>query len=67
MISVNSSNLVAIGYDGSSMTLRVQFRTSIYDYFNVPSNVYDNLLNANSHGQYHAAYIKNSYQFKRVG
>jgi hypothetical protein len=66
MTPVSSSNLVAVGYDEQSQTLRIQFHNGTYDYLNVPSSVHRGLMNAPSHGEYHAAYIKNSYNFRRV-
>lgn len=67
MIPVNSSNLVAVGYDKSTQTLRVKFNSSTYDYYNVPESIFNGLLSAPSKGQYHHAYIKNSYRFNRIG
>ncbi len=58
MIPVSSSNLVAVGYDDSSTTLRVQFKSSVYDYHGVPKSIFDGLLSAPSKGKYHHAYIK---------
>lgn len=47
MIPVNSSNLSAVGYDGS--TLRIQFHSGgLYDYSGVPESVYIGLMNAAS-------------------
>lgn len=63
---VNSSNLVSVGYDSTSQTLRIQFHNATYDYFNVPFQIYQGLMNASSKGGYHAAYIKNSYRYRRV-
>ena len=67
MIPVSSTNLIAVGYDRSSQTLVVQFHNGAYSYDGVPASVYEGLLNAPSKGQYHHAYIKNSYPYKRVG
>ncbi|MFR5263994.1 KTSC domain-containing protein [Clostridium sp.] len=67
MISVISSNLIAVGYDETTMTLRIQFTNGTYDYFNVPSNVYEQLMTAPSKGSYHNRFIKNSYSYKRIG
>ena len=65
MIPVNSSNLSAVGYDGS--TLRISFHSGgVYDYYNVPASVYEDLMNAPSKGKYHAAYIKGYYRYARV-
>lgn len=66
MIPVVSSNLVAVGYDEETMTLRIQFHNGTYDYYNVPPEVYQGLMNAPSHGKYHAAYIKNVYPYRRI-
>ncbi|MDM8127586.1 KTSC domain-containing protein [Paraclostridium benzoelyticum] len=67
MIPVSSSNLVSVGYDPQSMTLRVQFNSGTYDYYNVPKNIFDGLLAATSKGSYHHSFIKNSFRFKRIG
>lgn len=66
--SVSSSNLRSIGYDHSSSTLEVEFNNgSIYQYFDVPENVYDELMNASSHGQYFDINIKKAgYDFQKV-
>lgn len=67
MIPVSSSNLVAVGYDPQTMTLRVQFNSGTYDYYNVPKNIFDGLLAAPSKGSYHHSFIKNSFSYKRIG
>ena len=46
----NSSNVVAIGYDGTNV--RVQFKSGIYLYHNVPINVWDNFQNSSSKGEF---------------
>lgn len=63
---VNSSNLVAVGYDPSVSTLRIQFRESTYDYFGVPSSIYHGLMNASSKGSYHHQHIKNNYPYEKL-
>lgn len=66
-IPVSSSNLSAVAYDASSQTLYIQFRSSgTYAYYGVPASVYDSLMNASSHGQYHAAFIKNRYRYSKL-
>ena len=67
MIPVSSSNLVSVGYDMSTSTLRIKFHSGMYDYYNVPEDVFEGLLNASSKGKYHHAYIKNSYRYRKVG
>ncbi|MBI4651264.1 KTSC domain-containing protein [Candidatus Desantisbacteria bacterium] len=53
MIAVNSSHLSYIGYDPDSATLRIEFNDgSIYEYFDVPQHVYDELYAADNKGTY---------------
>lgn len=67
MTSVTSSNLEAVGYDASSQTLRIRFHSGTYDYYAVPSNVHQSLMNAGSKGTYHDLYIKKGgYRYARV-
>lgn len=64
---VRSSNLRSVGYDADSMTLEIEFHSGgIYQYFNVPSHIYEGLMRAGSHGTYFANYIKERYRFRRV-
>lgn len=68
MISVSSSDIVAIGYEPSTATLRVKFISGdVYDYFNVPETVYKEFLQAPSHGKFLHAYIRFNYRYQRVG
>lgn len=66
MIPVCSSNLVAVGYDNQTATLRIQFNYGMYDYHNVPVVIFHNLLNSPSKGRFHAKFIKNQYPYHRV-
>ena len=66
--SVASSNVASIGYDEVSETLEVEFLNgSIYQYFNVPANMHEQLMQAGSKGRFLNIYIKNAYPFSRVG
>jgi len=66
MATVDSSNLVAVGYDRRTATLRVRFKSGTYDYYNVPERVHRALMSAGSKGTYHAAHIKWGYRYERV-
>jgi hypothetical protein len=56
---VSSSNLKAVGYDPSTKTLEIEFLNGgLYQYSNVPQNIYDGLMLASSHGQYFDSHIK---------
>ena len=66
--SVASSNISSIGYVAASETLEIEFLSgSIYQYYNVPQNMYDQLMQTGSKGRFLNTYIKNAYPFSRVG
>ncbi len=66
--SVASSNISSIGYDAGTDTLEVEFLSgAIYQYYNVPKNMYDQLIQAGSKGRFLNTYIKNAYPYSRVG
>lgn len=66
MIPVSSSNLSSVGYKNG--TLHVRFNSGwLYAYYNVPENVFRELMAASSHGSYHARHIKNVYPYERIG
>jgi len=65
--SVESSNLASIGYDAENEILEVEFKHGgVYQYFDVPENVYDELMNADSHGVYFSANIRNDYEYEKL-
>ncbi len=66
--SVASSNLASVGYDPATETLEVEFLSgSVYQYYNVPENVYDELMKESSKGRFLHYNIKNEYPYSRVG
>ena len=66
--SVASSNLATVGYDPATETLEVEFLSgSVYQYYNVPQNMYDQLMREGSKGRFLNTYIKNAYPYSRVG
>ena len=65
---IASTNIVSIGYDAANETLEVEFLNgSVYQYFNVPTQLFDQLMLSRSKGQFLNVYIKNSYPYSRVG
>ncbi|MDO8899597.1 MAG: KTSC domain-containing protein [Bacteroidales bacterium] len=65
--AVESSNLASVGYDEEKQILEVQFNHGgIYQYFEVPKNVYEELMNADSHGVYFSANIRNDYEYQKM-
>ena len=64
---VVSSNLVSVGYDAASSMLEVEFNDgAIYQYFDVSQLVYEELMQAESHGVYFSANIRNDYRYVRL-
>jgi hypothetical protein len=65
--SVSSSNIASIGYDVNSQTLEVEFLNGgVYQYFDVPQHVYEELMGAGSKGKHLASNIKGYYRYSRV-
>jgi len=66
---VDSSMISSIGYDSSSGTLEVEFRSSgqIWQYYDVPELTYSELRAASSLGKAFNATIKKHFKEARVG
>jgi len=62
MVPVDSSNVVAIGYDDGSQELYIQYMNGgTYVYAQVPSVTHQELMNADSKGGYMNREIKPNY------
>jgi hypothetical protein len=65
--SVESSNLASVGYNEEKQILEVEFKHGgVYQYFDVPENVYKELMNADSHGKYFSANIRHDYEYQKL-
>jgi hypothetical protein len=65
--SVTSTNIASVGYDESSCTLEIEFTNgSVYEYFDVPEQVYREFLGSGSLGVYLNSQIRNRYRYQRV-
>ena len=65
---VASSNIRGIGYDIPTQTLEVEFMSGwVYQYYGVPENLYQQIMQAASKGQFLNQYIKNAFPYSRVG
>ena len=65
---VASSNIISLGYDPAAETLEIEFGTgAVYQYYNVGSDIYDQLMRSSSKGQFLNVYIKNAFPYSRVG
>jgi hypothetical protein len=72
-IPVKSSSIASIGYDPDSETLEIEFldsrifhldvNISVYQYFDVPQRVYEELISADSKGKYLAENINCVYRY----
>lgn len=64
---VSSTNIRSIGYDPQSALLEVEFTSGdVYQYFNVPENLYQQFLRASSHGQFLNDNIRYNYRYQKV-
>lgn len=64
---VSSSNISEIGYDEGQRILEVLFSNgTVYQYFDVPPQIFRELMQASSIGQYLNANIKGNFRYARV-
>ena len=62
MTHVNSSAMVAVGYDASRLHMKITFSQGhTYDFCGVPQQAFDGLMRAFSKGSYYNDYIKDRY------
>jgi hypothetical protein len=61
MISVVSSAIRAVRYDGYTLTIKFN-NGRIYDHHGVPFSVYQGLIQAPSRGAYYNRYIRGRYR-----
>jgi len=65
--SVASSTVLSIGYEPTSETLEVEFKSGgIYQYYNVPEPVYQAFMASDSKGTFLHVNIKNAFPCSRV-
>lgn len=63
----SSSNLAGFGYDVPGRVLALEFRGGrIYHYANVPEEIYNGLIEADSKGAYAASHITTKFEGKRM-
>lgn len=65
--SVSSSNVLKVGYDVWEALLTVDFHSgSRYEHDEVPLDIAEGLINADSAGKFYHQYIKGQYRYRRV-
>lgn len=61
---VESSSLTSVGYDATSGTLEIEFRSGrTYRYFQVPCSIHEALMAAPSKGRFFAAQVRNRFSY----
>lgn len=66
-LPVESSDIVAIGYDEKSRTLEIEFKENrVYQYTEVEPDIYVRFMKADSYGTYFYAFVNGHYRYKRI-
>ncbi len=66
-ITVTSSNVDSVGYDLNTQTLEVGFKNGyVYQYFDVPEPIYQQMINTDSAGKFLINNIKGVFRYARV-
>jgi hypothetical protein len=63
---VNSSSLASIGYKNDILEIEFRKTGDVYQYLNVPEDVFLSIMKAKSKGAYFTSYIRENYDFKKV-
>jgi hypothetical protein len=64
---VSSSNLSSVGYDEEDRVLEIEFNSGgVYQYYDVPPRIYEELMDASSHGSYFHREIKDNYRYDQI-
>ena len=68
MVYVQSTALEQVAYDSQAQVLRAKFRENgrTYAYHDVPQEVYDGLLFADSLGAYFNTHIRDCFDFEEL-
>ena len=65
-IPVESSNIASVGYDKETQVLEIEFHHGgVYQYVDVPNEVYEGLMNSPSQGAYFAHELKQKYSYHK--
>ena len=60
--SVSSSAISSVGYDRKGRVLELEFSSGgVYDYYEVPPEVYESLMSAESKGRFVSEQIRGQY------
>jgi hypothetical protein len=62
----DSKHLAAAGWEGGVLTIQFQ-SGDVYEYYDVPSGVFQELMGAASKSEFFRMAIKGTYEYARVG
>ncbi len=66
-VTVDSSMISSVGYDDQAQELEIEFNTGkIYRYQEVPKEIYEGLLAAESKGSYMHGHVIDCYPYYQV-
>ncbi len=66
-LPVDSSAVCSVGYDPKSLVLEIEYTNgSIYDYYDVPPEIYQEFCEADSMGTFVNFRIKPNFQYREV-
>jgi hypothetical protein len=64
--SVESSNILSIGYDETESVLYVNYKTGIYRYDGVDKSTYESLMSSDSKGRFMNENIKGQFNYSKM-
>jgi len=66
-VIVSSSNIASVGYDAEKQILEIEFQHgAVFQYFDVPKEVYDDLMQAASIGSFFMYNIKDEFKSQKI-
>ena len=64
---MQSSDIKSVGFDKESRVLEVEFKSgAVYQYVNVPENIYQEFISSDSLGRYLNTEIRDNYKGYKV-
>lgn len=65
---VDSEAMTSVGYDADAKILEIQFKTggALRQFYNVPASVFDDMMAAESQGEFFNTEINGKYSEKRI-
>ena len=67
VVALDSSSLASVAYDVERTILQIEFRNhAVYQYIEVPENIHQDLLQADSKGAYFNKYVRNRFRSFKI-